>query len=128
MNLRCIHLASVDPKRLADFYRTALGANTDDSRGGPDRIEIWFGEKDRGNLDDRTVYIVVNRDRGLAPRSQAACKGFEFHVSNARAEYERLLASGLAIESPPRDLPWGYRYFHIQDPDGNGIDLVQAIE
>ena len=27
----------------------------------------------------------------------------------------------------PCDLPWGYRYFHIKDPDGNGIDLVQKL-
>jgi uncharacterized glyoxalase superfamily protein PhnB len=30
------------------------------------------------------------------------------------------------IKYPPKDVPWGYRYFGIKDPDGNSIDLVSV--
>jgi catechol 2,3-dioxygenase-like lactoylglutathione lyase family enzyme len=40
MRLRCVNIVSADPKRLAAFYETVLGANTDASHGGPNRIEI----------------------------------------------------------------------------------------
>ena len=28
---------------------------------------------------------------------------------------------------PPNDMPWGQRVAHIQDPDGNTVDLTERI-
>lgn len=127
MKLRCMNIVSANPTRLADFYKTILGANVDESHGGPHRIEIWFGDIQEGSPEDKTVFIVVNCDEGFTPRTFNACQGFELHVSDANAEYKRIQALGVEVKEPPKDLPWGYRFFNIKDPDGNGIDIVQAL-
>ncbi|MFD1430023.1 VOC family protein [Lacticaseibacillus mingshuiensis] len=119
-----INIISADPLRLADFYQRVLGAQVvnDPAHGGPDRIEIWFGGPDDGH-----VFITVNRDPAFSPTQTQACQGFELRVSDANAEYARITAMGVAVPEAPRDLPWGYRYFEVKDPDGNGVDLVQAL-
>jgi uncharacterized glyoxalase superfamily protein PhnB len=61
------------------------------------------------------------------PQTYNTCQGFEFRVDNVDAEYERLCALGIEIKEAPQDLSWGYRFFHIKDPDGNGIDIVQKL-
>jgi uncharacterized glyoxalase superfamily protein PhnB len=127
MKLRCINIVSANPKRLAEFYKIILGANIDESHGGPHRIEIWFGDKYKDSFDDKTAFIVVNYDAGFTPPTYNACQGFEIQVSDANAEYKRIQALGVEVKEPPKDLPWGYRFFNIKDPDGNGIDIVQAL-
>lgn len=117
-----VNLVTVDPVRLAGFYRDVLGAELEESHGGPDRIEIWFGPK-----GEDTACIVANRDPGFVPRAYGACQGFELRVEDVDTLYARVCAAGIQPENPPGDLPWGYRYFHIKDPDGNGIDLVQKL-
>lgn len=127
MRLRCVNIVSADPRRLAEFYGTILGAHIDESRGGPNRIEMWFADAREESSANRPVIIVVNYDAGSAPRTVNACHGFELHVADANAEYRRVQALGVAVKHPPKDLPWGYRYFRIEDPDGNGVDIVQAL-
>jgi uncharacterized glyoxalase superfamily protein PhnB len=56
-----------------------------------------------------------------------ACQGFELIVDNADAECERIKAMGVEIIKTPQNVPWGYRFFSIKDPDGNGIDIVQQL-
>lgn len=122
MQLKCVNIVSADPQRLAGFYRTVLGANIDESHGGPHRIEMWFGDSREGE-----VLLVVNYDGEYVPRESGACQGFEFQVSDVDAEYLRMQALGVEVKEPPKDTPWGYRFFNIKDPDGNGVDLVQAL-
>jgi catechol 2,3-dioxygenase-like lactoylglutathione lyase family enzyme len=50
-----------------------------------------------------------------------------FYVADVDALYERALALGLRPESPPRDAPWGERYFHLTDPDGHEISFARSI-
>ncbi|MDQ2084151.1 VOC family protein [Xanthobacteraceae bacterium Astr-EGSB] len=127
MKLRCINIVSANPERLVTFYRTILGANADDSHGGPRRIEMWFGENQAASHENKPVFIVINRDEGFTPRISNSCRGFELHVSDANAEYTRIQALGVEVKEPPKDLPWGFRFFNIEDPDGNSIDIVQAL-
>ena len=117
-----INIVSSDPKRLADFYRDVLGADVNEDYGGPHRIEIWFGKR-----DESTACIVVNYDEGFIPQTFNACQGFEFRVSDADTEYKRIRDLGVEVKEPPKDLPWGFRYFNIKDPDGNGIDVVAPL-
>lgn len=121
-----VNIVSSNPGRLADFYREALGADIvdDPEHGGPNRIEIWFGER-----NENTTYITVNYDEGFKPQTFNGCayQGFEFRVADADAEYERIRGLGVEVKYPPKNLPWGYRCFSIKDPDGNTIDLVQAL-
>ena len=119
-----INLLSSDPKRLAEFYGKYLGADivNDPSRGGPNRVEIRFGSSDEG-----CICIAVNLHESICESGNRGILGFELRVADANAEYERLTAMGAELAKPPIDLPWGYRYFGITDPDGNEIDLVQEL-
>lgn len=119
-----INIVSADPVRLSNFYRDILEANivNDREHGGPNRIEIWFGER-----DENAVCIAVNYQKDYVHESTTTCQGFEFRVANADAEYRRMCSLGVEILQEPQNLPWGYRYFNIKDPDGNGIDIVQAL-
>lgn len=119
-----INIVSADPVRLSSFYRDVLEATVvnDREHGGPGRIEIWFGKR-----YENAVCITVNYQKDYSRQETTTCQGFEFRVANADAEYRRMLNMGVKIEQPPKDLPWGYRYFNIQDPDGNGIDIVEAL-
>lgn len=117
-----INIVSSDPKHLAHFYRDILGADICEDHGGPHRIEIWLGER-----SENTTCIVANFDEGFTPQTFNTCQGFEFRVADADAEYKRIRDLGVVAKEPPKDLPWGYRYFNIKDPDGNGIDIVQAL-
>ena len=126
-----INVMSPDPKRLADFYKKVLGADIVNHEwyGGPNRIEIWFGEK-----NDNNTCIAVHYDEGFKPQTTGSSAfmgvewnfGFEFRVADADTEYERIREMDVEIKYPPKDVPWGYRYFGIKDPDGNTIDLVAA--
>jgi uncharacterized glyoxalase superfamily protein PhnB len=122
MKLRCINIISADPKRLASFYQNILGANIDESHGGPHRIEIGFGDN-----NEKMIFLVVNYGERVTPRISNACQGFEFHVADVDAEYKRIQDLGVEVKEPPKNLPWGYRFFNIKDPDGNDIDIVAQL-
>ncbi|MCX5077645.1 extradiol dioxygenase [Streptomyces sp. NBC_00424] len=38
-----------------------------------------------------------------------------------------VVALGGSVRGGPNDLPWGQRVAHIQDPDGNPVNLTQPI-
>jgi catechol 2,3-dioxygenase-like lactoylglutathione lyase family enzyme len=50
-----------------------------------------------------------------------------FYVSDVDAFHGHCLAKGLAPDFPPSDAPWGERYFHITDPDGNEISFARPL-
>ena len=39
----------------------------------------------------------------------------------------RVEALGGSVRGGPNDMPWGQRVAHIQDPDGNPVNLTQPI-
>ncbi|MEX0606789.1 MAG: VOC family protein [Halofilum sp. (in: g-proteobacteria)] len=49
------------------------------------------------------------------------------HVSNVDAMYRRVCAAGLTPEAEPADAPWGERYFHLRDPDGNELSFARPL-
>ena len=57
MRLSCINIPTPNAKRLANFYKKILGANIDETHGGPERIEIWFG-----NDKQNSVLLVATQD------------------------------------------------------------------
>jgi uncharacterized glyoxalase superfamily protein PhnB len=50
-----------------------------------------------------------------------------FYDRDVDALHARLLAAGLCPEAPPRDAPWGERYFHITDPDGHELSFAWPL-
>jgi catechol 2,3-dioxygenase-like lactoylglutathione lyase family enzyme len=47
-----------------------------------------------------------------------------FRVENADVQYAAARSAGFEID-PPRDAPWGERYFHITDPDGHELSFAE---
>src|SRR5258705_8598779 len=49
-------------------------------------------------------------------------------VSDVDAVYERAVALGLSPSAPPRDAPWGERFFHLPDPDGHKLSFAKPLD
>lgn len=49
------------------------------------------------------------------------------HVDDPDETHRVLLAAGYSPHEEPRDAPWGERYFHITDPDGNEISFARLL-
>ena len=49
-----------------------------------------------------------------------------FRVDDVDAHYRSLLAQGLNLE-PPKDAPWGERFFHVTAPDGHELSFAEPL-
>jgi len=49
------------------------------------------------------------------------------HVADVDSLYQALREDGFRCEAPPRDAPWGERFFHVQDPDGHEIAIARPL-
>lgn len=116
MRLTCVNLPTMDLPRMRDFYCMALKVGYDESHGGPDRCEILT----------QGATLVLCKTHTPPVIDPESC-GLEFQVENVDEEYQRLLGQGVTIPNPPVTLPWGFRFIAFRDPDGNNIDLVQAL-
>src|SRR6266576_3246831 len=71
---------------------------------------------------------------GTAYVNLAANPGYEhrwwgraiFRIDDADAHHRMLQAQGLSVD-PPRDAPWGERFFHVTDPDGHELSLAELL-
>jgi len=50
-----------------------------------------------------------------------------FYVDDVDAMHAHAVRLGFAPEFPPRDAPWGERYFHLLDPDGHEISFAKPL-
>lgn len=50
-----------------------------------------------------------------------------FYARDVDALYERALELGLEPQAPPRDAPWGERFFHLTDPDGHELSFASPL-
>jgi predicted enzyme related to lactoylglutathione lyase len=48
-------------------------------------------------------------------------------VDGVDALLEQVERQGGTVLGPANDMPWGQRVAHIQDPDGNAVNLTQPI-
>ena len=120
MELHGIELLTRDVERLVEFYRMAFCARREDSHGGPDRVELVFDNKGAG------AALAITRNEHI-PENGARHLCMEIAVANADAHYRFLCDNGIMPLCPPTDLPWGYRYFGVCDPDGNHISFVSKL-
>jgi catechol 2,3-dioxygenase-like lactoylglutathione lyase family enzyme len=49
-----------------------------------------------------------------------------FRVTKVDDLHAALTAQGINPE-PPRDAPWGERYFHLRDPDGHELSFAELL-
>jgi uncharacterized glyoxalase superfamily protein PhnB len=50
-----------------------------------------------------------------------------FHVADVDAMYQWALGLGMQPEAPPRDAPWGERFFHLSDSDGHQLSFARPL-
>jgi catechol 2,3-dioxygenase-like lactoylglutathione lyase family enzyme len=105
-------LATRDMARAVHFYRT-LGFVP--RYGGADAPFTSFAVGD-------TYLNLIAQDHRQAWWGRAI-----FYVSDVDALHALALAAGFAPEAPPRDAPWGERFFHLLDPDGHELSFARPL-
>lgn len=112
-------LITPDLDRLVAFYTGLLGA--EETERVPDEGPVFFlnlrvKESDLGIVADKNV------EQGTPQRSLLSVTVDDVDELLARVE-----ALGGTVRGPANDMPWGQRVAHIQDPDGNAVNLAQSI-
>jgi len=84
------------------------------------------------SAEDQSASIAfMTPDHPSAPPGSESFSGtgmcFELQVEDARATFEKISATGLKIEYPLTDEPFGQRRFGFHDPSGLWIDVVEQI-
>ena len=49
------------------------------------------------------------------------------HVDSPDEVHAAITAAGYVPDAEPANAPWGERYFHITDPDGNEISFARPL-
>lgn len=111
-------LAVPDLERSAQWYSTCLGFSVHEI-GDPG----WrFFERDGITL------MVGHCAEAIPPKDLGDHSWFAYWVvSDVDAEFDRLVAHGADILSPPTDKPWGMRELHVRTVDGHRITLATAL-
>ncbi len=111
--INAVTLATTDMARSVAFY-ASLGFRL--RYGGPDATFTSFSLAD-GHL---------NLSGGEGPPSGWWGRVI-FYVDDVDAIHARALDLGLQPQAPPRDAPWGERYFHLADPDGHELSFARPL-
>ena len=114
-SISAVSLATHDMARAVQFYR-ALGFTL---RAGGERSTFTC-------LTAGSSYL--NLIAQPPERTWSWWGRVIFYVSDVDALYEHASAQGFHPEAPPRDGPWGERYFHITDPDGHELSFARLLE
>lgn len=113
-SISAITLATHDMRRAVAFYR-ALG------------FELAFG----GEAASFTSFHVGQGHLNLIAQPMERQWSWWgraiFYDSDVDGLHARALAAGLSPQAPPRDAPWGERFFHITDPDGHELSFAWPL-
>ena len=109
---------------LLAFYKALLGA-VEISRVPEDGpafyVALQIGNADLGVVADGDAY--TDAPQRILLNVNVADLG----VGRLAGLLEHVEALGGRVLGPPSDMPWGQRVAHIQDPDGNTINLTEPI-
>ncbi len=113
-------IITADLNRLIAFYGGLLGA-----------VETFRVPEDGGpafyvglQVGDAQLGLVADAD------AQAGTTGrilLSVDVADVDGLLDRVQGLCGQVLGPPNDMPWGQRVAHIVDPDGNAVNLTQAI-
>lgn len=108
-----------DLNRLLDFYSTLFGAKEiirvpDD--GPAFYVGLQVGESTLGLVSNTGVETAIAQRILLSVGVQSVDKLLE-----------QVDAAGGRLLGPPTDMPWGQRVAHLNDPDGNAVNLTQQV-
>jgi predicted enzyme related to lactoylglutathione lyase len=103
-------------ERLARFYTGVVGAT--ETRRTPDvgptfYLGLRIGDSELGIVSD-----------GSVAGTHAGRVVLSIEVPDVDAALSRVEAHGGQAPAPANDMPWGQRVAHVQDPDGNALNLT----
>ncbi|WP_328904133.1 VOC family protein [Streptomyces sp. NBC_00441] len=105
---------------LAGFYTELFGAEEIfrvPAEGPVFYLGLRIGDTDLGLVAKPEVAD------GAAPRMLLS-----IGVDDVDATLGRVESLGGSVSGGPNDMPWGQRVAHILDPDGNPVNLTQALD
>ena len=105
--------------RQRTFYERLLGA-VETSRFPADGPVFFVNLR----LGDSQLGLVNQADADISAPSRTL---LSVEVDDVNAVLERVEAAGGRVLGEPADMPWGQRVAHIHDPDGNMVNLTQAV-
>ena len=114
-HISAVTLAVRDMALSVDFYQTKVG------------LELLYGGQGASftsfQLDGGYLNLI------LAPDRERSWWGrLIFHVEDVDALHQQLVVAGLTPSGPPKDAPWGERYFHINDPDDHELSFARRLK
>jgi catechol 2,3-dioxygenase-like lactoylglutathione lyase family enzyme len=109
-----VTLATRDMARAVGFYRQ-LG------------FELAYGGETAAFTSFRVGASFLNLIAEAPDRRPEWWGRVIFHVGDVDALHAHAVALGLAPHAPPRDAPWGERFFHLTDPDGHELSFARPL-
>jgi predicted enzyme related to lactoylglutathione lyase len=111
-------LVTRDLERVSSFYRSLLGA-AETERVPTDGPTFYVGLR----IGDSDVGLVADGEAPDGPQRMV----LSIEVPDVDALLPRVDELGGHVEGPANDMPWGQRVAHVQDPDGNSVNLTQQL-
>lgn len=112
-------ITTPDLARLRTFYERLLGAV--EIRRYPDDGPVFFvGLK----LGDSELGLVNEASTDLSAPQRIL---LSVDVDDVNGLLDRVEVAGGRVLGPSTDMPWGQRVAHVNDPDGNMVNLTQSL-
>ena len=112
-------IVTPDVDRLHTFYAELLGATV--AFRQPDTGPVFFLGLRVGDSE-----LGLVSDPGVSPGEPGRLL-LSIDVADVDATLARVERLGGRATSGANDMPWGQRVAHIRDPDGNAVNLTQAL-
>ena len=109
---------------LLAFYKALLGA-AEISRMPEDGPVFYVGLQ----IGNAELGIVTDGEADIAApqRILLNVNVADLGVGDVQGLLEHVEPLGGRVLGPPSDMPWGQRVAHVQDPDGNTVNLTEPI-
>lgn len=111
-------IVTPSPDRLIAFYTGLLGAE-ETTRVPADGPMFFVGLR----IGDSELGIIAD---AAAPMDAPQRMLLSAEVPDVDGLLPRVTELGGAVGGPPNDMPWGQRVAHVQDPDGNTLNLTRT--
>lgn len=118
-----------DVRRSVEFYHSLLGFDFegwwDPSKGSYSEALPEGSIPDFAELRAGDLVLHLHLQRG-EEEVHAGDLTLHLRVSDVDAYHQEVTSRGVEF-SPPSDTPWGWRMFHIEDPDGFSWSFYQEL-
>ncbi|MGW1373750.1 VOC family protein [Streptomyces sp. NPDC002446] len=112
-------IVTPDLDRLRAFYGGLLGA--EEFTRVPEEGPVFYVGLRLGGSE---LGLVADKDAKTGTPTRIL---LSFAVKDVDRLLDRVVPLGGTVRGPANDMPWGQRVAHIQDPDGNAVNLTQPV-